>query len=58
MAGKSSKTQVVAIRLPNEVAEIIKRRCENHLDGTVSGYLRDRITYDMTRKHSKNRRSE
>ena len=51
MAGISGKPQVVGIRLPNELMEIIRRRCSNNRYETVSAYLRDRIIYDITRKH-------
>ena len=53
MAGKSSKTQVISIRLPNEVVEKIKRRFVNNRFDSVSHYLRDRIIYDITRKHNR-----
>ncbi len=58
MPGMSAKTQIISIRLPNEVAETIRRRCDNNRFESVSAYLRDRITYDITRKHSKHRRVE
>lgn len=53
MAGKSSKTQVIAIRLPNEIVETIKKRFANNRFDSVSHYLRERIIYDMTRKHAR-----
>jgi len=46
MAGKSKKSRIVTFRLSNEVYDHLKR---NHPQ--VSEYLRDRITYDVTRKH-------
>ena len=57
MAGTSTKTQVISIRLPNDIVKIIERRI--YVTGhyrTVSSYLRDRIIYDMTRKHGTYRR--
>lgn len=53
MSGTSSKTQVVSVRLPNKVVKILRRRAVNHLDGTLSGYIRDRILYDTLRKHQR-----
>lgn len=52
MAGTSSKTRIVALRLPNDVIAIIERRLRNR-SMTISKYLRDRIIYDLTRKHSR-----
>ena len=46
MSDKSKKSKVVTFRLDNEVFARLKR---NH--PKVSQYLRDRITYDVTRKH-------
>jgi len=56
MPGKSSRSQVITIRLPNEIVETIKRRLANNRFGSISEYLRDRIIYDMTRKHSRFRK--
>lgn len=56
MPGKSSQTTVVTIRLPNNVMNKIKKRCSENRYDSVSAYLRDRITYDITRKHQKVRK--
>lgn len=53
MSGKSSKSQVIPIRLPNEIVEMIKRRLANNRFDSISQYLRERIIYDMTRKHTR-----
>ena len=55
MAGISRKTQVVSIRLPNEVCRLIEKRLarQGSCSKTISQYLRDRIIYDMTRIHRK-----
>ena len=50
MSGKSSKTQVVHVRLPNDVVEVIRRRVDNEWD-SVSQYLRDLISYQIMRSH-------
>ena len=52
MSGKSSITQVFRFRLPNEEAETLKRRASRHAGG-ISGYIRDRLVYDLTRKHKR-----
>lgn len=55
MAGTSSKTKVYAVRLPIEIGLIAERRVAKwngeHRIMTVGGYLRERLTYDLTRKH-------
>lgn len=57
MAGKSGKTTVVAVRLPKEIVEKINKRIlVTGSYRTVSGYLRERIIYDITRKHKKHRK--
>ena len=43
-------TQVIALRLPNEVVAIITRRAEKQ-SIKPSEWLRNRITYDTKRKH-------
>ena len=53
MSGKSSTSQVITIRLPNEIVETIKRRLANNRFDSISQYLRERIIYDMTRKHNR-----
>ena len=50
----SKRTKVVAVRLSNELYEKIDKRLEKRgRDITMSDYLRDRITYDIERKHRK-----
>ncbi len=52
MSGTSRKTIVISLRLPNEIIEIVEGRiAKHHAPATVAGYLRDRIIYDITRKH-------
>ncbi len=46
MAVQNNKSRIVSFRLDNEVYAKLKR-----LHPNVSEYLRDRITYDVTRKH-------
>lgn len=53
MPGKSTRSQVISVRLPNEVVETIKRRFAKNRFDSVGAYLRDRIIYDVTRKHSR-----
>ena len=58
MSGTSSKSQVVAIRLPNEVVELIRERSEARGYSNLADYLRPRIIADLTRKHKRNEASE
>ena len=44
--GESRKSKIVTFRLEDEV---FKRLKKNHPN--TSEYLRDRVTYDVTRKH-------
>ena len=57
MSGKSSKTTVVSIRLPNEVVFTLKRRINGKRTrwDTVGNYLKERIIYDTERAHVKSR---
>jgi len=55
VSGKSTKSQVIGIRLPNEIVGIIHRRAAKNRFNSVSDYHRERIIYDMTRKHVKQR---
>ena len=48
----SKTTALVTVRLPLAVNEILERRAAKH-PGGISGYARDRLTYDLTRKHHK-----
>ncbi len=52
MPGHSKTTTLITIRLPNDVIAIIKRRIKDSRWDTIGSYLRDRITYDTTRKHT------
>ena len=52
MAGKSKKTRVITFRLENDVYKKLKKNHPN-----TSEYLRDRVTYDITRKHTKRKRT-
>lgn len=52
----SKKTKVIAIRLPNELVARIEKRVKKGWHESVADYLRDRIIYDITRKHQKARR--
>lgn len=53
MSGRSSKTGIIRMRLPNEIIAIVQKRVDNGRHDSVSSYLRDRIIYDITRKHVK-----
>ena len=52
MPGRSRKTQVVRVRLRNEVVEVIRRRVDNEWD-SISQYVRDLVTYQVMRSHHK-----
>lgn len=54
MPGKSTRTTVVTLRLPNDVVEKVKRRLSGTgYPETVNSYLRKRIIYDINRKHAR-----
>ncbi len=53
MAGTSKKTGRITVRLENDVLAKLKRQHPN-----VSEYLRERITYDVTRSHKKGKWTE
>ena len=53
MSDKSRKSKIVAVRLPNEVIDMLKKRILNSRYTGLSDYLRARITYDTMRKHGK-----
>ena len=55
MPGRSRKTQVLRIRLPNEVMEVILRRVGKDWD-TVSQYVREMVTYQVMRSHKPKRK--
>jgi hypothetical protein len=54
MSGTSSKSTVVAIRLPNDVVDVIRQRAEARGCSNLADYLRPRIISDLTRKHKRN----
>ena len=52
MPGRSKKTKVIGVRLPVEMVKKLEKRAENYPgEMTVSGYIRMRMEYDVTRKH-------
>jgi len=55
MSGKSSKTTVVAVRLPNEVVFTLRCRIDGRRSRweSVGEYLRERIIYDTMREHKR-----
>ena len=60
MAGTSRKTKVYAVRLPIEIGLIAEQRVakwnSEHRVMTIGGYLRERLTYGLTRSHHKRRK--
>jgi len=56
VSGKSNKTTVVAIRLPNDVVFTLRRRINGNRSrwSTVGEYLKERIIYDTERRHGGN----
>lgn len=53
----STTTTPIALRLPNEVYEILERRASKQ-GMLTSEYLRRRVIYDTTRSHKKNERKQ
>jgi len=53
MSGKSSKSTVVTIRLPNEVVYTLSRRINGRRSrwGSVGEYIKERLIYDIERSH-------
>ena len=49
----SKKTRIISIRLPNELIAKVQKRVDVGRHESVSEYLRDRIIYDIGRKHKK-----
>ena len=50
---RKSRTSVIrSTRLPLNVDAILVRRARYNRDG-IAGYIRDRLIYDLTRKHNK-----
>ena len=58
MHGYSDKTVPVAFRLPAEVHTLIEKRIKGKRSRhqTVNQYIKDRVIYDLTRKHGKIKR--
>jgi len=52
----SKKTKVISIRLSNELVAKVQKRVEEGRHDSVADYLRDRIIYDITRKHQRARK--
>jgi len=48
---KKPKSALVAVRLPIDLYEILKRRAESNRPFTLSAYIRYRLGYDLKRKH-------
>ena len=57
MPNQSKRTQIVTIRLPNEVLSVLKRRVNGRRSrwSTVGEYLKERIIYDTERVHTNRR---
>ncbi len=53
MPNISSKTKVIAFRLPVEIYDTIERRVKSKRShwNTISEYLRERVCYDISRSH-------
>lgn len=57
MPNISHLTTRISIRMTNEDLEIARRRVDkNPKFNTISGYLRHRLHYDLTRKHNKRKK--
>ena len=52
----SRKSKIISIRLPNELIAKVQKRVDVGRHESVSDYLRERIIYDITRKHKKAKR--
>ena len=50
MGVSNNKSRIISLRLDNEVFSKLKRLHPNYAE-----YLRERITYDLTRKHIRKR---
>ncbi len=55
MSGKSSKSQLITLRLPNDVVCTLTHRINGRRGRwqSVGDYLKERITYDTRRSHNK-----
>lgn len=53
MSGTSKRTKVIAFRMPVAVYAILDRRVKGKRSRhkTVNEYVRDRMVYDILRKH-------
>ncbi len=51
MSGSSSRTRIVAYRLPVELYKVLEERCKKNRWETPPLYLRDRAICDINRKH-------
>lgn len=58
MAGTSSKSTRVSFRLPNGLHAVLVRRALNQNGGNIAGYVEQRMTYDLTRKHQRRNGNE
>ena len=54
----SKKTKVISIRLPNELIAKVQKRVDVGRHESVADYLRDRIIYDVERKHKRARNKD
>jgi len=52
---KSQSSGVITIRLPNDVLYTLQRRIDGRRSrwGSVGEYIKERIIYDVQRKHNK-----
>ncbi len=59
MSGKSKISQVVSIRLPNEVLFTLQRRIDGRRSrwSTVGEYIKERLIYDTERSHTRKKRT-
>lgn len=55
MSGKSSKSQLITLRLPNDVVYTLTHRINGKRGRwqSIGDYLKERIIYDVRRSHSK-----
>lgn len=60
MYRKSSKSEVVSVRLPHEVLFTLKRRINGRRSrwSSVGEYIRERLIYDTMRPHVKRKANE
>lgn len=54
MPNVNTKTRPIALRISTEAYAVLERRVKHHpRHRTVAHYLRERIEYDLLRKHRK-----